>query len=346
MVAWLLCVRRSAAALTMVAVLVSGAAAQTNTGEICRRRARRAGRRAARRHRRRRARRERHRIERRHRRTTGRYSLRRCASARTPSPRSWRGSSASSRSGVERAARADARARLRARRRRADRGGHASPRDAPLLQTANAEISDVIENREVVQLPLNGRNFLALAQLSDAVVHSARRHARRRAAAGRAAAERRRPAIGPQHLPARRRQGHRRAVQQPRHQSVGRLDPGIQDPEVAVSGGVRRQGVGADQRRDARRHERVARQPVRVPAPRRVRRAQLLRSARSAGAAAAAEPVRRRARRAASCATGRFFFVSYEGQRVRRSLTRTFSVPTAAVRARRFLRRRRRSAIR
>src|SRR5262245_1835231 len=41
---------------------------------------------------------------------------------------------------------------------------------APLLQTTTAEISDVIENREVVQLPLNGRNFLALAQLSDSVV--------------------------------------------------------------------------------------------------------------------------------------------------------------------------------
>jgi len=41
---------------------------------------------------------------------------------------------------------------------------------APLLQTATAEISDVIENREVVQIPLNGRNFLALAQLSDGVV--------------------------------------------------------------------------------------------------------------------------------------------------------------------------------
>ena len=40
----------------------------------------------------------------------------------------------------------------------------------PLLQRTNAEISDVIDNREVVQLPLNGRNFLALAQLSDAVV--------------------------------------------------------------------------------------------------------------------------------------------------------------------------------
>ncbi len=41
---------------------------------------------------------------------------------------------------------------------------------APLLQMTTAEISDVIENREVLQIPLNGRNFLALAQLSDAVV--------------------------------------------------------------------------------------------------------------------------------------------------------------------------------
>ena len=42
--------------------------------------------------------------------------------------------------------------------------------DVPLLQTSNAEISDVIENRVVMQLPLNSRTFLALAQLSDAVV--------------------------------------------------------------------------------------------------------------------------------------------------------------------------------
>lgn len=40
----------------------------------------------------------------------------------------------------------------------------------PMLQTTTAEISDVIENLAVVQLPLNGRNFLALAQLSDSVV--------------------------------------------------------------------------------------------------------------------------------------------------------------------------------
>lgn len=42
--------------------------------------------------------------------------------------------------------------------------------EAPMLQATTAEISDIIDNREVVQIPLNGRNFLALAQLSDAVV--------------------------------------------------------------------------------------------------------------------------------------------------------------------------------
>ena len=42
--------------------------------------------------------------------------------------------------------------------------------ETPLLQTANAEVSDVITNRQVLQLPLNGRQFLQLAQLSDGVV--------------------------------------------------------------------------------------------------------------------------------------------------------------------------------
>jgi hypothetical protein len=57
---------------------------------------------------------------------------------------------------------------------------------APQLQTTNAEISDVIENREVVQLPLNGRNLMALAQLSSAVViHPAARAAKHSSRPGR-----------------------------------------------------------------------------------------------------------------------------------------------------------------
>ncbi len=41
---------------------------------------------------------------------------------------------------------------------------------APMLQTTTAEISAVIGQGQIEQLPLNGRQFLQLAQLSDAVV--------------------------------------------------------------------------------------------------------------------------------------------------------------------------------
>ena len=60
--------------------------------------------------------------------------------------------------------------RVRARRAGPDRAGRGAAHRCRCCRSTTAEISDVIENREVVQLPLNGRNFLALAQLSDAVV--------------------------------------------------------------------------------------------------------------------------------------------------------------------------------
>lgn len=40
----------------------------------------------------------------------------------------------------------------------------------PLINTSTAEVSEVIDNRQVVQLPLNGRQFLQLAQLTDGVI--------------------------------------------------------------------------------------------------------------------------------------------------------------------------------
>ena len=42
--------------------------------------------------------------------------------------------------------------------------------EAPLLQATTAEISAVVTQREMAEIPLNGRHFLALAQLSDGVV--------------------------------------------------------------------------------------------------------------------------------------------------------------------------------
>ena len=39
----------------------------------------------------------------------------------------------------------------------------------PLLQTSSADVSDVISNRQLAQMPLNGRQFLQLAPLTDGI---------------------------------------------------------------------------------------------------------------------------------------------------------------------------------
>ena len=170
---------------------------------------------------------------------------------------------------------------------------------APLLQSTTAEISDVIDTREVEQIPLNGRQFLQLAQLSDAVVIPP--GGTRGAALQQAGPL---PNVGGQRAGHNiylldGREGDRRAVQQPGDQPVGRLHPGVQDPEVDVPAGVRRQGVGSDQRRHQVGRQPVAWQRLRVRPRRAVRRPQLLRPARRAGAAAGSAPVRRQPRRPA-----------------------------------------------
>ena len=57
---------------------------------------------------------------------------------------------------------------------------------SPLVETINATIGTVIENRRIVELPLNGRNYLQLVALSPERQRRVRRRAVRRAI-GRAA---------------------------------------------------------------------------------------------------------------------------------------------------------------
>ena len=171
-----------------------------------------------------------------------------------------------------------------------------SPPRPPLLQSANAEISDVIDNREVVQLPLNGRNFLALAQLSDAVVippGGTRGDALQQAGPL--------PNVGGQ------RSGHNiylldgvkvtdelfnNLVINPSVDSIQEFK--IQKSQYpAEFGGKASALINVATRAGT---QRLPRQPLRVPPPRPVRRAQLLRSPRPADSTAAAESVRRRAR--------------------------------------------------
>ena len=204
--------------------------------------------------------------------------------------------------------------------------------EAPLLQATTAEISDVIDNRDVVQIPLNGRNFLALAQLSDAVVippGGTRGDALQQAGPL--------PNVGGQ------RSGHNiylldgvkvtdelfnNLVINPSVESIQEFK--IQKSQYAAefggkasalinvatrAGTNRLRGTAFEFLRNDRFDARNYFDPENEPKPP-LRQNQF-------GGALGGPIVRDRT----------FFFGSYEGQRVRRSLTRTFSVPSAAARA-------------
>jgi len=204
--------------------------------------------------------------------------------------------------------------------------------NVPLLQTGNAEISDIIENEQVVQLPLNGRNFLALAQLSDAVVippGGTRGEALQQAGPL--------PNVGGQ------RSGHNiylldgvkvtdelfnNLVINPSVDSIQEFK--IQKSQYPAEFGGKASALinvatraGANSVRGTLfeffRHDQLDAHnyfdPSDEPVPP-LRQNQF-------GGAIGGPLVRDRA----------FMFFSYEGQRMRRSLTRTFSVPTASIRA-------------
>lgn len=202
----------------------------------------------------------------------------------------------------------------------------------PVLQTNTAEISDVIQNREVVQIPLNGRHFLALAQLSDAVVippGGTRGDALQQAGAL--------PNVGGQ------RSGHNiylldgikitdelfnNLVINPSVESIQefRIQKSMYPAEfggkasalinVATRAGSNMfRGSAFEFHRNEAFDAPNYFHPPDEPRPR-LRQNQF-------GGALGGPLVRDRS----------FFFGSYEGQRMRRSLTRTFSVPPSAVRA-------------
>ena len=202
----------------------------------------------------------------------------------------------------------------------------------PLLQSTTAEISDVIGNRELEQIPLNGRQFLQLAQLSDAVVIPP--GGTRGAALQQAGPL---PNVGGQ------RAGHNiylldgvkvtdelfnNLVINPSVDSIQefKIQKSMYPPEfggkasalinvVTKSGANQYHGSGfafvRDERFDAHNFFDSRDEPV-PP----------LDQGQFGGTVGG--PIAQ---------DRSFFFVSYEGQRTRRSLTKTFSVPSAAVRS-------------
>ena len=203
---------------------------------------------------------------------------------------------------------------------------------APLLQLTTAEISDIIETRQVEEIPLNGRQFLQLAQLSPAVVIPP--SGTRGAALQQAGAL---PNVGGQ------RAGHNiylldgvkvtdelfnNLVINPSVDSISevKIQKSMYPPEfggkasalinVATKSGYNAFSGSAfaflrDERFDAHNYFDP---PDDVVPPL---------DQRQYGGTVGGPIVRDRT----------FFFVSFEGQRTDRSLTRTFSVPSPAVRA-------------
>ena len=203
--------------------------------------------------------------------------------------------------------------------------------ELPMLQSRTAEISDVIDNRAVAQIPLNGRQFLQLAQLSDAVVIPP--GGTRGAALQQAGAL---PNVGGQ------RAGHNiylldgfkvtdelfnNLVINPSVDSIQefKIQKSMYPPEfggkasalinvATKSGSNAFSGSAFTFLRDERFDSRNFFDPQDAPVPR-------LDQTQMGGTLGGAIVQNRT-----------FFFLSYEGQRTDRSLTKTFSVPSAMVR--------------
>ena len=160
---------------------------------------------------------------------------------------------------------------------------------APLVETREVGISQVIENERILELPLNGRQRHRAdhaGRRSGAVGNGPLQHRRRRSAAG----------VGGRRcwlrhgLHAGRRQPCQLHQRRRHAGAVPRRGAGVQRRNQRPVG-IERQG----QRRehgDQVGHQRVSRQRVRVPARRRVQRAPVLRHGRTARSSAISSAAR------------------------------------------------------
>ena len=121
---------------------------------------------------------------------------------------------------------------------------------APLVNTSNAELGEVIGNERIVNLPLNGRQFVDLTLLSDNVFRAPRGTRGSALAQTGAAVLVGGQRAGSQYVLPGWRVGDGPVFQSSGGGSSGGCDSGIQYSEIDLCGRVWRKSVGDDQRGD------------------------------------------------------------------------------------------------
>ena len=127
---------------------------------------------------------------------------------------------------------------------------------APMLNSENSVVGTVIENRRIVELPLNGRNYLQMIALtSNVTAEMSSRHRGQRPQGWRASEPGFldcRPAQRLQPLHAGRHRKHRAQLRPVRDPSFDRRPAGVQGPDRSVLSRVRPQSVTGDRRHEVR----------------------------------------------------------------------------------------------
>ena len=171
---------------------------------------------------------------------------------------------------------------------------------AQVLDTGSASVGHTITEKQVTDLPLNGRNFLQLLFLGAGAVETTGEQGGMRSGRRQRDQHHGRPPDVEQ-LHDRWHREHRHVDRHAGRRPVGRCDRGVQGADDDLLGGVRVQ-LQPDQPGEQDRHECVPRHRVRVLQERRLGRPELLRRQDLRGAEARSEAVRVRRRRSGAAA--------------------------------------------
>ena len=198
--------------------------------------------------------------------------------------------------------------------------------NAASIDTQTSTIGQVVSEKQVTDLPLNGRNFIQLLFLgAGAVMTDGEQGAMRQGVGSAISIMGARPTSNNFMLDGTANMDTSLGTRG--RGPLDRRDPGVQGTDLDLLGRIWLQ-LQPDQHRQQVRHEPVPRIGLRLHPQRESGRAQLLRSARCGEAQAAIRSSRASSSAAPSSGNKTFFLVNYEGVRIKRGFSSFNNVPT------------------